>query len=113
MKKQLIKESINMKNFCSAKDNVTKTRRQVTEWNKIFAWHLIKECYPKYGLPLWLRWERIHLQCGRSKFNPWVGTIPWRREWLLTPVFLPDEFHGQRNLVGHSPWGHKESDMTE
>ena len=30
-----------------------------------------------------------------------------------TPIFLPGEFHGQRSLVGYSPWGHKESDMTE
>ena len=30
-----------------------------------------------------------------------------------TPVFLPGEFHGQRSLVDYSPWGHKESDMTE
>ena len=41
------------------------------------------------------------------------GWIPWRREWLPTPVFLPGEFHGQRSLAGYSPWGHKESDMTE
>ena len=33
--------------------------------------------------------------------------IPWRREWLLTPVFLPGESHGQRSLVGYSPWGLK------
>ena len=39
--------------------------------------------------------------------------IPWRREWLPIPVFLPGEFHGQRNLVGYSPWGRKESDTTE
>ena len=39
--------------------------------------------------------------------------IPWRREWQPTPVFLPGEFHGQKSLVGHSPWGRKESDMTE
>ena len=38
---------------------------------------------------------------------------PWRREWLSTPVFLPVEFHGQRSLVGYSPWSHKELDMTE
>ena len=37
----------------------------------------------------------------------------WRREWQPTPVFLPGEFHGQRSLVGYSPWGHKELDMTE
>ena len=42
-----------------------------------------------------------------------VGKIPWRREWLPTPVFLPGEFHGQRSLVGYSPWGHKETDMIE
>jgi len=36
-----------------------------------------------------------------------VGKIPWRREWQPTPVFLSGEFHGQRNLVGYSPWGHK------
>ena len=29
----------------------------------------------------------------------------WRREWQSTPVFLPGEFHGQRSLVGYSPWG--------
>ena len=32
---------------------------------------------------------------------------------IPTPVFLSGEFHGQRSLVGYSPWGHKESDMTE
>ena len=34
-------------------------------------------------------------------------------EQLPTPVLLPGEFHGLRSLVGYSPWGHKESDMTE
>ena len=38
--------------------------------------------------------------------------IPWRRAWQPTPVVLPGEFHGQRSLVGYSPWGLKESDMT-
>ena len=42
-----------------------------------------------------------------------VGKIPWRRKWQPTPVFLPGEFHGQKSLAGYSPWGHKESDMTE
>ena len=46
-------------------------------------------------------------------FNPWVRKIPWRRKWQPTPVFSPGESHGQRNLVGYSPWGHKELDMTE
>ena len=49
----------------------------------------------------------------RLGFDPWVGKIPWRRQWQPTPVFLPGKFHGQRSLVGYSPWGRKESDMTE
>ena len=43
---------------------------------------------------------------------PRSGRFPWRRKWQPTPVFLPREFHGQRSLVGYSPWGHKELDMT-
>ena len=65
------------------------------------------------GLPLWLRWQRIHLQCGRPGFDPWVGKIPWRREWQPTPVFLPGESLGQRNLASCSPWGRKDLDTTE
>ena len=42
-----------------------------------------------------------------TTFDPWVGKIPWRREWLPTLVFLPGEFHGHRSLEGYSPWGHK------
>ena len=53
------------------------------------------------------------LQCRRPGFDPWVGKIPWRRECLPSPVFLPGEFHEQRRLEGYSPWGLKESDMTE
>ena len=37
----------------------------------------------------------------------------WRRQWQPTPVLLPGKSHGQRSLVGCSPWGCKESDMTE
>ena len=48
-----------------------------------------------------------------TEFDPWVKKIPWIREWLPTPVFSPGEFHGQRSLVGYSPWGHKESGMTK
>ena len=39
--------------------------------------------------------------------------VPWRREWLPMPVFLPGKFHGQRSLVGYSSWCLKESDTTE
>ena len=56
------------------------------------------------------------LQCSRRRrpgFDPWVGKIPWKRKQQPIPIFLPGESHGQRSLVGYSPWGHKESDMTE
>ena len=56
---------------------------------------------------------RICLQSRRPRFNHWVGKMPWRREWLPTPVFLPGKSHGQWNLVGYSPWGFEELDMTE
>ena len=49
----------------------------------------------------------------RCRFDPWMGKIPWRRQWQPTPVFLPGKFHGQRCLVDYSPWSHKESDTTE
>ena len=45
--------------------------------------------------------------------DPWFGKITWRRKWKPTPVFLPGEFREQKSLVGYSPWGHEESDMTE
>ena len=57
--------------------------------------------------------KNLPAQCRTPEFDPWIGKIPWRREWLPTPVFLPGESHGQRSLAGYSPWGHKESDMTE
>ena len=64
-------------------------------------------------VPCWLRWYRICLQRMSPGFSSWVGKIPWRREWLPTPPFLPGEFHGQRSLVGYNPWGPNESDSTE
>ena len=39
--------------------------------------------------------------------------IFWRRKWQPTPVFWPGKSHGQRRLMDYSPWGLKESDMTE
>ena len=41
------------------------------------------------------------------------GEDPLEKGMQPTQVFLPGEFHGQRSLVGYSPWGHKESDITK
>ena len=47
----------------------------------------------------------------------WVQSLGWEdpleEGWQPTPVFLPGESHGQRSLASYSPWGCKESDMTE
>ena len=61
----------------------------------------------------WLRRSRICLQCRRPGFDPWDGKILWRGEWKPSLVFLPGEFHGQRSLMGYSPGGCKELNMTE
>jgi len=47
------------------------------------------------------------LRCRRPEFNLWVGKIPWRRKWQLTPVFLPGKSRTQRSLTDCSPWSLK------
>ena len=44
---------------------------------------------------------------GDSGLIPGLWRFPWRRKWQPTPVLLSGEFHGQRSLVGYSPWGLK------
>ena len=68
------------------------------------------------GFPTWLSAKESTCQCRRQRrfvFNLWVRKIPWKRKWQLTPVFLPGKFHGQRSLVGYSPFCCKELDTTE
>ena len=43
----------------------------------------------------------------RHKLDPWVRKITWRRKWKPTSVFLPEKYHGQRNLAGYNLWGPK------
>ena len=69
------------------------------------------------GYILWFIWYWVHGALGKKYtsvfwYYPLVVTIICRREWQSTPVFLPGEFHGQRNLAGYSPWGHRELDTT-
>ena len=62
------------------------------------------------GLPRWLSGKESACQCrrrGKHGLDPWVGKTPWRRKWQPILVFLPGESHGQRSLVGYSPWGCK------
>jgi len=54
-------------------------------------------------LPWWLSGKESTCQSRRCGFYPLVRKIPWRREWLPTPVFMPGKSHEQRRLVGYSP----------
>ena len=65
-------------------------------------------------VPRWLSSkESTCANAGDVDLIPGLGTsIPWRRKWQPTPVFLPGESHGQRSLVGYSPEGCKELDTT-
>ena len=66
-----------------------------------------------WGTPRWLSGKESTCQFKRHEFGPWVRKIPWRKKWQPTSVLLPGKFHGQRSLVGYSPWGGKELDTTE
>ena len=51
----------------------------------------------------------VYRRLKRHRLDPWVGKMPWRRKWQPTLVFLPEESHGQRSLVGYGPWGRRVS----
>ena len=73
-------------------------------WGEASLQDFIGRC----GLPWWLSGKQSTCQCWRLGLDPWVGKIPWRRNWQPIPVFLPGKSHGQRSLEEYSPWGHKE-----
>ena len=71
------------------------------------------------SIKCFLSWTRV---CASLKLKPIVWLWPitsvqyfWvrRRQWHPTPVLLPGKSHGRRSLVGCSPWGHEELDMTK
>ena len=74
-------------------------------------------CCSSWGRKDWVNWTELNkdlpggsdsksvcLQCGRPEFDPWVRKILWRTKWQPTPVLLHGKSHGQRSLVGYSPW---------
>ena len=78
--------------------------------------HIRKDCqlyfltlvFKYLGLPRWLSSKESTCnegRCGRPRFDPWVGRIPWRRAWQPTLVFLLGESHGQWSLAGCSNMG--------
>jgi len=66
---------------------------------------VIKENRKRRDFPGATEVRALLLNCRRLGFDPWVQKIPWRRDWLPTPVLLPGEFHGQRSLGGLQSMG--------
>ena len=64
-----------------------------------------------YFIEVWISFSDIGIKLK------WIFIIvqnkTWRRQWHPTPVLLPGKSHGLKSLVGCSPWGREESDMTE
>ena len=68
------------------------------------------------GLPRWLHGKESACQHRRQRscrFDSWVRKMPWRGKWQPILISLSRKSHGQKNLVGYSPCGRKESDTTE
>ena len=78
----------------------------------LWEW-LIHGYFGYWGLPWWLSSKEPSCQSRRQGFDIWIRKIPRRRKWQPRPVFLLRKSHGQRSLMGYSPWGHKEPDTTE
>ena len=87
------------------------------EWKEnpiVNVWHFkkllnlfLKRWSYSPGLPWWLSGKESDCQCRRHELDPWLRKIPKRRKWQPIPEFLPRKPHGQRSLVGYSPWGCK------
>ena len=60
--------------------------------------------------------RKILILCTLKKEDDLFGYRDWERSYTFIwefPLTLPGKSHGQRSLVGRSPWGRKELDMTE
>ena len=97
--------------FKVSKDLKNKKIRCLRNWTKPSTPIENIPAMKKLWTPQVMQWPPTN--AGRCGFGPRVRKISWRRKWHPTPVFLLGKFQGQRSLVSDSPWGHKESDMTQ
>ena len=68
---------------------------------------MIEEGGGKKAASLVAQTVKICPQCRKPGIDPCVRKIPWKREWQPTPVFLPEESHGQKSLAGLTSWGRR------
>ena len=71
----------------------------------------VKEESEKVGLKLNI--QKTKIMASGSIISWEIDGETQRRQWQPTQALLPGKSHGQRSLVGCSPWGHEESDTTE
>ena len=91
--------------WCAAVHGVTKSQIWLSDWTEL-NWSTAS------GFPSWLSGKQSACQWRSYRFNPWVRKLPLENEMAThSPVFLPGKSHGQRSLMGYSPWGCKR-DMT-
>ena len=89
------------------------SRLSLLAWSCPVLWGVLS-CIPGlWSFPAGSDGKESACNAGDSGSIPESGKFPGERDWLWTLVFLPGEFHGQRSLADYSPWGCKESDVTE
>ena len=81
------------------------TGKNMYDWDKeVMTWDHLENSAQMGSLSKGVTWSDLflkdHRRCG---LDAWAGKSPWERKWQLTPVFLPGESYGERNLVGYSP----------
>ena len=89
-------------------------RGGVSLWEPLSCWWSLSKS--PGGMDIWglSKLQRVlknHIKI--STITLCIKKHQWRRKWQSTPVPLPGKSHGQRSLLGYSPWGHRESDTTE
>ena len=109
----------------AAVHGVAKSRTWLSDFTFTFHFHALEKEMATHSSTLaWkIPWteepDRVQSTGSLRVGHDWVTSLSfstfmhWRRKWQPTPVLLPGESHGQRGLVGCSPWGHTESDTTE
>ena len=105
---------LSLKYWWSVRSKSKKTGRNVFFWEKAkLSDSLLVVCSSKCSAVLKFRniikWQTV-TPCDIKSM---VLIRGWRRKWQPTPVFLPGESQGQRRLAGYSPWGRKESEVTQ
>ena len=84
-------------------------RIQCIGWQKSWTWLSNSFTFSYvFRLPWWVIGKEPACWCRRLGFNLWVRKISWRRKWQPILISLLGKSHGQRSLIGHSPWGLKE-----